>query len=167
MATVKPPASERVADAFRRLAKSTQNLEVAVKEWKSYISALNAALRKLNIGVSAWQVISNGGDDEQHEWWTREIGYSKIKDDWCIALRRSWGDHQFPEADGEETWRFEDAPRWVMVEAAAKIPDLLETLVKRTDETTDKVRKRTKETAEVAAALEPLLAELSAKGETK
>ena len=54
-----------------------------------------------------------------------------------------------------------------MVGAAAKIPDLLETLVQRTDETTEKVRRRSQETAEVAAALVPIVEELKAKGASK
>jgi len=168
MANAKPPASQRVTDAFRRLAESSQNLEAAVNEWKPYISALNGALRQLNIGIAAWHVIfASGGDDSNPQWSTREIGYSKVKDEWCIALRRSWGNQNYPDFDEEETWRFEDAPRWLMVEAAARIPDLIETLVQRTDRTAENVRKRSQETAEVAAALEPLLQELSARGAGK
>jgi hypothetical protein len=149
----KPPASERVVSAFQQLTVSSQNLDNAVKEWKQYITALNAAVQKINVGVAAWHQIA-GDQDDNYDWWTRDIGYSKIKDKWCIALRRTWGNHAHPDDDGEEVWRFEDAPRWLMVEAGGKIADLLETLVKRTDETTEKVNKRALETAELALALD-------------
>jgi hypothetical protein len=152
MPTSKPPASERVVDAFRKLAASSKNLNQAVDEWKCYIAALNAALKKIDVGVPAWHVIAQNQEDNL-DWWTREIGYTKIKDEWCIALRRMWGNLSHPDGDNEEIWRFEDAPRWVMVEAGGKIADLLETLVKRTDETTAKVNKRATETAEFATAL--------------
>ena len=105
MATAKPPASQRVAESFRRLAHSSKNLEVAVDEWKTYIDALNKALQKLHLGVSAWHRIAGGGDDAHTQWWTREIGYTQINHEWCIALRRSWGHHDFTELDAEETWR--------------------------------------------------------------
>ena len=158
MPNTKAPASERFAVAFRQLAESSQNLENAVSEWKKHVSTLNVALKRLKIGVSAWLQIASGGD-EANEWWTRELGYASVKGDWCIALRKQWGHYQFPNDDKEEVWRFEDAPRWLMVESAGKIPDLLETLVKRTDETTQKVTKQAKETEELAKILGSLEAE--------
>jgi hypothetical protein len=160
MATAKVPASERVATAFRELATSSKNLNDALGEWNASISALNVALKKLDIQVSAWHQIASG-DDELQNFWRREIGYSKVGDHWCIALKRTWGDYTNPDDEGSEIWRFEDAPRWMMLEASGKIAELLETLVKRTVETTEKVRKRREETAEVVSILDSIASEVS------
>jgi|SRR5579871_1058993 len=89
MVTTKPPTAERVTAAFRQLANSSKNLDDAVCEWKNHISALNAALSQLKIGVSAWHPIASN-DPGSGEWWSREIVYAKVKDEWCIALRRIW-----------------------------------------------------------------------------
>jgi hypothetical protein len=157
----KPPASLRVATAFKHLAKSSQALNESVTEWAGYIHSLNSALKKLNIGVSAWYNFAEGQDDDGHGFWSRQIGYSKIGDDHCLVIRKVWGDLRSPDEESSETWRFEEAPRWLMLDATGKIADLLETLVKRTDETTARVAKRKKETAELAEVLNSLASDVS------
>ena len=159
MTTTAPPAAERVVSAFRQLTLSSQKLDNAVQGWTRHIALLNEALReKAKVGVSAWHQIA-GNDSDPRDWWSREIGYAQVNGEWCIALRRRWGDMAFPDDDREELWRFEDAPRWLMIDAAGKIPELLETLVKRTEEATAKVQKRSAETEELAKALNAVVVE--------
>jgi hypothetical protein len=159
----KEPASDRVVAAFMQLAKSSQTLNDEVAEWTKHVSIVNESLRKLGVGVSAWHVVSQGGDDENSHW-RREIGFTKLEDEWCIALKKTSWDDRWPEEGSEEIWPFEDAPRWFMLDAGGKIPDLLETLVKRTDETTVKVTKRKEEAATMAIALALLTDGMSVDG---
>jgi len=57
------------------------------------------------------------------------------------------------EGDGEEVWRFNEAPRWMCIESAGKLPDLFDELLKRTRDTTEMIKARTAETKELAAAI--------------
>jgi hypothetical protein len=159
---MKLPASERATAAFRKLATSTQELNESNSEWSTHIESINIALRKLGLRVSAWHEIAGGADDEEYSFWSREIGWTKIDDDWCLAIRKSAGDVRMPDEAHEETWRFQDAPHYMRIDAGSKIADLLEALVKRTEETTAKVAKRKIETAELAERLQALTAEIDA-----
>ena len=50
-------------------------------------------------------------------------------------------------------WLFNEAPRWMRAEAVGKIPDLLEALVKQAEDTTKKIKERTTQVQELAAAM--------------
>jgi ABC-type nitrate/sulfonate/bicarbonate transport system substrate-binding protein len=53
-----------------------------------------------------------------------------------------------------ERWLFNDGPRTMRVAAIAKIPDLLEELVKKADKATRKIKEGTESAREVIAALQ-------------
>ena len=61
----------------------------------------------------------------------------------------------FPAPDDEiiEIWLFKDAPQWMQIETVGKLPDLLEAIVKRTQDTTKKLRSKTEEARKLAEAL--------------
>ena len=135
----KVPPTERIVSAFKELPVVTNECNVAHAELGADgIAPLEAALVGLNLVVSAWYRMSKG-EDEHGNYWTRDIGYAKIGDEWRIALRRTWGNENYDHY-GEEVWPFKDAPRWLCIESTAKLPDLFEELVKRTKETTEKLR---------------------------
>ncbi|HMD84038.1 MAG TPA: hypothetical protein VKO18_04985 [Terriglobia bacterium] len=147
-----PPPTERVQTAYKQLSLAANGLNTASDELGKAISVLDAALQKLNLGVSAWAPLA-GNEDPPYTWWTRSVGYSKIGDKWGIALRKASGNYNYPEQDSEELWLFNDAPRWMRIEAVGKIPDLLEALLKEAEETTKKIRNKTTQVYELAAAM--------------
>ncbi len=156
---------ERVQDSYKQLNSAAAELNGASDELTEAISILDAALGRLNLGISAWVVISGGDDDESGEWWDRRIGYSKIGKEWCIGLSSRSGNYHWGDHDSVEEWAFKDAPRWMRIEAIAKVPDLLEALVKQSQETTEKLRKRTEQVLELGAAMSKALDEIE--GEKK
>jgi hypothetical protein len=117
------------------------------------ISVLDAALKKLNLGVSAWVRITGGSADPDGRWWARSIGYTKVKDKWGIALRDASGNVQDPDDELEQVWLFSEAPRWMRAESVGRIPDLLEALTKQAEETTKTVEKKTAEAYDFAQAI--------------
>jgi hypothetical protein len=153
-------APERVHASFRQLSASATNLNNASNELRDTISTLDAALKKLNLGISAWVKIS-GDVDVDGEFWSRDIGYTKIADTWGIALRDFSGNHNDPEAGYTkyEEWLFNDAPRWMRIEGVGKIADLLESLTKQADTTAERIKKKTEEAKELAAAIDAAVAE--------
>lgn len=147
------PPTERVLATYNQLSVAATGLNAASDELGKAIDALDAALQKLNLGVSAWTTLAGGDDGEL--WWSRDVGYTRIRDRWTIALRTQNGHHAVPTDNSEEVWSFGDAPRWMRVEAVGKIPELLEALLKRTEDTTKKIKSRIGLARELVAAIAP------------
>ena len=160
MAEAKVPPAERITTSFKQLAVATNECDTAAAALGETIKPLEQALAKLKIPGSAWHRIAGGGPDEHGNSWSRDIGYHKFPEGWGIAVRRTWENEYHDDGDGEEVWRFEDAPRWMSIESAGKLPDLFEELLKRTRETTEKLKARTAQTTEIAAALAAILPEV-------
>jgi hypothetical protein len=145
---------ERVAESVQKLSLVATNLNNASDELSQAISAIDAVLQSLNIGLATWTKIEEGNgmpDDERY--WQRDIGYAKIGNKWGIALRDIAGHYSCQEEETCDSWLFNDAPRWLRIEGVARIPDLLEALIKNAEETTKKVKAKTSEVIELATVI--------------
>jgi hypothetical protein len=142
---------ERIASSFKQLAAASTDLNDAAKELGRSIGSLEAALRSLNLGVSAWYAIA-GDEDDNGSYWSRDIGYTRISDQWRIALRTANGNHPLDHYS-EQVWAFNDAPRWMCVESVGKLPDLFDRLISQSVDTTEKIKARSIEAEELAAAV--------------
>lgn len=153
----KIPPTERVTASFKQLAVASSDLDNAAKDLGTSISNIEASLRRIGLQVSAWHQVA-GHEADSGEYWSRDIGWTKLKNSWGIAVRKANG-FEPTEDHNEEIWPFADAPRWMAIEAASKLPDLFETLVQRTNEMTEKLRRRKTQTDELAAALDGIVEE--------
>jgi hypothetical protein len=159
MSTQKPSQAspaERVQNSYKQLSLAAADLNTASDELGTAISVWDAALKKLNLGVSAWAELSSGGDEPY--WWDRSVGYTKLKDRWGIALRTREGVD--PVDAKVETWPFNEAPRWMRIEGVGKLPDLLEALLKQAEDTTKKIKGKIAETYDLAKAIDTPAASL-------
>jgi len=130
------------------------DLNSASDELTEAISAINTVLQGLNIGLATWTTIDSGnGLPDDGSYWSRSLGYAKIGNKWGIALRDVAGDANYPNEELCDEWLFNDAPRWLRLAGISKIPDLLETMVKTTQETTKKIRVKTAEAEQLAAVI--------------
>jgi hypothetical protein len=145
------PLAERVSTAYPRLASAASELNKASDDLAKAIAPIETILSHLNLGVPTWVEIS-GSDDGSGRYWSRDVGYTKLSFKWGLAIRTTEGHHGFGE-HSEEVWPFNEAPRWMRIDAISKVPDLIEALIKRTEETTKKIQGKTKQAAEIAAAL--------------
>jgi hypothetical protein len=157
------PSADRVQASYKQLSLVATDLNAASDDLVQAVSVFDAALQRLNLGISAWVVLS-GSDEEDGEWWNRNIGYAKIGDSWGVALKTASGNYTCPERDSEEKWLFKDAPRWMRIEGVGKIPDLLEALLKQAEDTTKKLKNKTEETLALAAAMSKVLDEAQPTG---
>jgi hypothetical protein len=153
------PPAERVQSTYKQLSQAATLLNSASDELGKAISLLDAALKKLHLGVSAWVTLSSS-EEPSGIWWTRDVGYAKVGDRWGIALRRAEGDYAIPEHESEEKWLFNDGPRWMRSEASKKIPELLEALLKETQNKTKELKDRSTLVYELAAAVESVASEV-------
>lgn len=154
-----PPAA-RLAAAYKRLATAATEYREATKEFSAPIDAIDRALRALDIDVITWKKMA-GDEDEYGAYWHRDVGYARIKGDWCLAIRTVRG-HEQAEEDDIEQWPFGAAPSSLRIEAIDKLPDLLEQLIRNAEKTTKKLRERTGEARKLAAALAEAKQEMKA-----
>ena len=140
-----------IEDTYRQLSEAAGRLNAASDELGKPIQAWEASLRKLNLGVGAWVELAAGGEDPR--WWDRGLGYTKFKDRWCIALREREGDLRADEILKEEIWPFNEAPRWMRIEAIGKLPDLLKALLDRAEDTTKRITAQIARAEELAGAI--------------
>jgi hypothetical protein len=154
-----PLPKDRIASSFRQLTTVSTDLNAAASELGVSIVSLENALQSLNLGVPAWHQIA-GKEDDDGSYWSRGIGYTQVGNNWRIALKVTHG-NEHADHHREEVWAFNDAPRWMCIESVDKLPDLFDDLIKRTEETTAKIRAKTTQTEELAAAVRAI------RGETK
>lgn len=155
------PSAGRVQTTYKQLSLAASTLNTASDDLVEAVSVFDAALKKLNLGISAWVLLS-GNDEEDGQWWSRNIGYTKVGDKWGIALKTASGHYSWPERDSVEKWLFKDAPRWMRIEAVGKIPDLLEALLKEAEDTTKKIKAKTEEVFELAVAMSKVVEDAQA-----
>ena len=156
----KVPPSERINSSYKRLKSMTPDLHSAAKDLSKTIDELNDALEPLSLGVTAWAAIASGEDENNGYYWSRSIGYTQVDHKWGIAIKQASGNHNYDDHD-ETVWAFSKAPRWMVIESIAKLPDLFESLIERVQDTTSKLKARTEQTRELVAAIKSAADEIS------
>ena len=144
--------SARVSADFEKLVASAAALNAVSDEIAQPVLAINAALRKLNLGISAWVKVA-GDEDLNGNYWHRSVGYDKVSSGvWGIAIYyRAVDSDQVVRQEDE--WLFNEAPRAYRLEALDKLPQLLGKLTRIADETADALRKKVATTKQVATAI--------------
>jgi len=145
------PPSERIsATLFKDLANSSARLNSGSDELAKAIGPIDAALKKLNLGVPAWHEYRGSKDpDPDGDYSYHSIGYAKVQGKWGLALSKDSG-NIYSETDNYEEWLFNDAPRSMRIEALDHIPDLLEQLVKESNQAAEALQKKAKQAHELA-----------------
>lgn len=145
----------RAQTSYEKLAAAAKTLNTLSDQLGQTVVELDAALKRLNLGVPTW--ISFSSWQEGLDWSSDDIGYAKIDGKWGLAIRSMSGNHNYPEEDhtiGE--WLFNDAPRVLRLRAVDKIPDLLEALVEDVADFSEKLSVKLKESQRLAAAISGL-----------
>ena len=159
------PPSERVsASLLKELADSAVRLNFGSDEFAKAIGPIDVALKKLNLGISAWFEYRGSATDSDGDFAYSHIGYAKVNGKWGLALSRCAGNiHDDPDDHNEEFWLFNDAPRSMRLEALDYIPDLLETLLREANNLAESLQKK----AEQARALADTISTLTATAEVR
>jgi hypothetical protein len=148
--SVVPPA-ERISQSLNGLGAIAARLNAASDEFSKAVAPIDAALKKLNLGVTAWHRYVGSSPDQDGYYWERRIGYAKVGGKWGLALATASGYMQDPEEDGEE-WLFNDAPRWIRIEAIDHVPSLLEELARQAEKTVGELQAKTSTARDLAAS---------------
>ena len=151
-----PAPSERIAVAVKALIASGESINGVSSQLAKPIASLERSLKRLNLGVACWTMINSGTEGEDH-YWSQEVGHSRINRRWCLAIRTIEGPEHDPERMSLEEWPFSDAPRHLRAKAVDKLPDLIEALVKVTDATASRLKKKVAPAQEVASVVNELI----------
>jgi hypothetical protein len=143
---------EKVQASYRQLATAATNLNAVSDALGTVVAELDSALKKLNLGIPSWvSFLGNPSDGPDYNYY--QVGYDKVGGKWGIAVRRVWGNDFAPEREASEEWTFNDAPRWLRINAIDKIPDLIAELTKKTNETTIQLGNKLPKAKELATAI--------------
>lgn len=144
--------SERVSSSYHQLSLAASHLNLVSDELGKSIAILDAALKKLNLGISTWSRLDRW-EDPGGNYSTRYIGYAKVNNRWGIALRTVAGNNTQPEEATVEEWLFNEAPRTLRIEAVDKLPDLFDNLIQEADNAIRKVKAQSLSARQLAASL--------------
>lgn len=144
--------NHRISDSYKQLTQAATELNAVSDELGKFVTALDAALRRLNLGIATWLRLESR-EDGSGNYTKRDIGYAKIGNKWGIALRTMSGNHNDVDDSNVEEWLFNDAPRALRIESVEKLPDLFESLVKEADAATKQIRTKTERAQALATAL--------------
>ena len=100
------------------------------------IAKVEARIAKIHLGVPGWVTIS--ACDKPDAPWKKELGYAKWDGKWGLYLRHINSDHV-------ETWRFNDGPAYLRVDAIPKFAELLAHLLDQAEKHLELVQKRTEQ----------------------
>ena len=139
--------------SYKELSAAASELNTASDELGRSISVLDAALKKLNLGIPTWVNIQEWHDQSGEYYTIDKLGYAKVGGKWGIALRTADGSYNYPDDEKSEEWLFNEAPRSLRISAIDKIPDLLERLIKEAQAMIKKVRDKGARARELAEAI--------------
>ena len=145
--------NQRISNSYKQLASAATELNAVSDELGKFVSALDGALRRLNLGIATWLRLESR-EDGSGNYIKRDLGYGKVGNRWGIALRTMTGNHNTPEESNVEEWLFNEAPRALRIEAVEKLPDLFESLVKEADAATKQIRSKTQHVQQLDVALD-------------
>ena len=151
-------SSERIAAAYKRLAASAESLTSKSDEFSKQVAVLDGALKKLNLGIVAWERI-RAGEDKNGNYWSEDVGYAKINGKWGIAIRERRGNTNAGTEESEE-WLFNEAPRPLLISAIDQMPGLLDKLVTSAGKTAKKFGEKTAQARSLATALSKAVSEI-------
>ena len=160
-----PSLHKHVPADYAKLVAAAATLNSVSDEIAAPIASIDTALKRLNLGISAWVKIAGSEDPDGMTSWYRSIGYNKVSSGkWGIAICFVVIDDARGVLEQHDEWLFNDAPRAYRLEALDKLPELLRELTARANGTTDALRKKLAATKQVAAAIESVAASGSAGG---
>lgn len=148
---VAPPLLDSVNASFSKLSGTAARLNSVSDLLCAQVEKIDAALKRLNLGVRAWVVIRDE-QDEEGNWEKEELGYTKIGSRWCLTLKAATGNLS-EGTDERQYWSFSDAPRQLRVRAVDHIPTLIERLCTEADKFVQELEPKVRDLTVITEAL--------------
>ena len=136
MATPRVPLLDRakLQSSLKELAASADTLNSLSDQLNAQVAEVESAVNKTAIGLTASVNTEDWADERGDRYDIWRICYAKHQNKWGFTIEHHWGLEGFEESNQSETWAFKEAPREHRLKAVAKIPDLIDALVKKAKE---------------------------------
>lgn len=141
-----------VSRSFQRLAESAARVNAASDDLSKAVAPIDAALKRLGLGITVWHKYA-GGVDPEGEFWEHRIGYTRIGRNWGLAISDVSGNINYSASYDDEEWLFNDAPRAMRVKAVDHIPALLEKLVEQADKVASDLDQKAEKARHIATTI--------------
>lgn len=150
----KPDVLTRLRSSYETLSSSARSLNNVSEELSKIGAAMDAAIKKLNLGVEAWATIASWSDEEM-PWMSYEeqLGYAKLEGKWGLAIQSVECDQEADETTVTQQWLFADAPREKRILAIDRLPELIEALNKQACQLHDRMAKKVTDASSILDAL--------------
>jgi hypothetical protein len=147
-----PNVEMRAFAAFERLRQSSVALNTVSDELNKPIEAIEAALRQLSPGVSAWVNVRVEADADAERAWVLALGYAKVSNKWGLAVKTTDGffDDENPDIS---VWPIAESPRHHRLEVVDHLPALLDALARTADVTAEALKNKMEITTQIARAV--------------
>jgi len=145
------PIADKVQQSFQKLSSSAKALNKTSDELAASVAELDAALQKLNLGISRWIEIQE--EIKNNQFATRYVGYDRVNGKWGIAIRSSIRKTKPSEPIESSSWLYNDSPRWLRTLAIDRIPDLLDGLIAEADKHRALIEAKLSRAKELATAV--------------
>jgi hypothetical protein len=142
-----------VRESYTRLAAASSELNFASDGLKKEVDRLGQALKRLNLGVSAWVPIQGNDDHQTGHYWSEDLGYTRVGRNWGIALRTTSGNYNHPDSEDAEIWLFNDAPRRLRIAGVDRLPALFQQLTSEAERVKKEIETKSLRARELAAAI--------------
>lgn len=126
----------KIQTHLSELTSTARTLNELSDQLTKEVEIVESALNRLGLGVRASvkvEILDRSRDGSSERW--TQLSYGKSKNGWGFLIEEIQENINYPEADRWETWPFKEAPREYRIKAVNRIPDLLEELAKRANET--------------------------------
>jgi hypothetical protein len=97
------------------------------------------SLRTLNLGIESWVKVSAWTDEDGRTGGGVLLGYAKLTNGWCLAIREYQDDLYEGRTVSTDTVALADAPRGNRLEAIDKLPSLMAQLKRDAQSHKDKI----------------------------
>jgi hypothetical protein len=147
--------SRRTAAYYSSISTSAKDLNSISGELQWYITEMNSALTRVNLGIEAWVPIRahTGGQGESIPA-QMELGYARVGPVWGLYVRSVLTAEKSSNLNEEnECWPCSQTPLCLQILALNEIPCLLHKLSSKAAKTVDEVRSRLADVQTIAVAV--------------
>lgn len=152
-----PPKLEKYDPAklnaqLQQLTKASEKVNELTDELNRHVSDIEANVNRLTLGISVDVVVSTSSDEEGFRTQEIIIAYGKVGNRWGIFIKKEVEDLRFPDPDNIDidVWPFHEAPRDLRLKSVGYIPNLLDALIKKSEEIQSQIQDAVAFTSDLA-----------------
>jgi hypothetical protein len=149
---ITPEAASKIQANLKQLETSAHALNKLSDQLTQKVAEIEGTINSLNLGVTTNVRIESWSNEEGTSTSLWRLAYGKESGKWGFVIEHISEDLNYGHEE-YSSWPFKDSPREQRINAVDKIPQLLEALVKESNEVAEQVSRKISYTQSLAATL--------------